>query len=220
MRALADLSAIEARVLGVLMEKEQTTPEYYPMTVNAIRAASNQKTNRLPVMNLAEEQVSLALESLGEDLLVTAASGARADRWKHRAELVWKLDPRTQALLTLLLLRGPQTAGELRIRSERMHAFASVDEVERALAELASFTDPLVWDLGRQPGQKENRWCAATATRPADTPDGAPPGESQGALAHLDALTDRMLTLEQTVERLELELQELRRATLPADPAD
>src|SRR3989442_8220737 len=143
MRALAELDPIEVRVLGVLMEKEQTTPEYYPMTLNAIRMACNQKTNRFPVMNLGEEQVQHALDRLDEDLLVARAGGVRADHWKQRADIVWKLNVRTKAVLTLLFLRGPQTPGELRSRSERMHAFATVEEVELALAELASHPEPL-----------------------------------------------------------------------------
>src|SRR2546425_11491464 len=92
MRALAELEPIEVRVLGVLMEKEQTTPEYYPMTLNTIKMACNQKTNRFPVMNLREEQVQQALDHLDEDLLVVRAGGARADHWKQRADIVWKLD--------------------------------------------------------------------------------------------------------------------------------
>src|SRR5690242_11695146 len=108
MRSLFELDSIEIRVLGALMEKEQATPEYYPMTVNGLRAACNQKTNRSPVMSLTDIQLEKALESLDADGLISRAGGARADHWKHRAEIVWKLSNRTLALLTLLMLRGPQ----------------------------------------------------------------------------------------------------------------
>jgi uncharacterized protein YceH (UPF0502 family) len=202
---LAELDPIEVRVLGVLMEKEQTTPEYYPMTLNAIKMACNQKTNRFPVMNLGEQQVQHALDRLDEDLLVARAGGARADHWKQRADIVWKLDLRTKAVLTLLFLRGPQTPGELRARSERMHAFASVEEVESALAELASYPEPLARELGRRPGQKEARWAAAGSLEPAD--ESVAPTQSESIVT----LEERIARLEQTVERLERELKDLNR---------
>ncbi|HEY2930690.1 MAG TPA: YceH family protein [Acidobacteriota bacterium] len=204
MRPLADLDPIEVRVLGVLMEKEQTTPEYYPMTLNAIRMACNQKTNRDPVMDLNEEQVQKALDSLDTENLVARAGGARADHWKHRADLVWKLNPRTQALLTLLLLRGPQTPGELRSRSDRMHAFASVEEVQATLVELASHPEPLARNLGRRPGQKETRWSASCSTEPADQPVSSAQNES------VVILEERVARLERTVEQLEIELKDLK----------
>ena len=203
MRTLAELSAVEIRVLGVLMEKEQTTPEYYPLTVNSITAACNQKTNRFPVMQVDEDQVLLALESLGEDQLVASVGGTRADHWKHRAELVWKLNPRTQALLTLLFLRGPQTPGELRNRSERMHAFASVEEVEGALAELAASEQALVFESPRQPGQKERRWSTTTAA--------AQPAAAAGIPERPDLeLAERVAALERRVEALEAELAQVK----------
>ena len=208
MRTLADFDPIEIRVLGVLMEKEQTTPEYYPMTLNSIRTGCNQKTNRFPVMTLNDEQVHRALESLAGDLLVAGAGGARADHWKHRADLVWKLNPRTLAVLTLLFLRGPQTPGELRLRSERMRAFASVEEVELTLNELASCPDPLACQLGRSPGQKEARWVAGGHTEPAG--ESVAPTQSGSIVA----LEERVARLEQTVERLERELTDLKRGKL------
>ena len=205
MRPLAELDPTEVRVLGVLMEKEQTTPEYYPMTLNAIRMACNQKTNRDPVVNLDEDQVEQALETLDQDLFVARAGGARADHWKHRADIVWKLNPRTQAVLTLLLLRGPQTVGEIRARSERMHPFASVEEVETALQELASSSEPLAHDLGRRPGQKETRWAAAFSSEAAGE---APPSVQTGSRS---ALEERIARLEERVERIELELEARKR---------
>jgi hypothetical protein len=204
MRCLAELDPVEIRVIGVLLEKEQTTPEYYPMTPNAIRAACNQKTNRFPVMNLSEAEVERVLENLDADLLVARAGGARTDHWKHRVDVVWKLNRRTQALLTLLLLRGPQTPGELRARSDRMHPFASVAEVDAALAELESLAEPLARELARRPGQKETRWGAANWAETGAEPLGQTSEEAS-------ALERRVASLEETVQRLERELNQLKR---------
>ncbi|MGI8783983.1 MAG: YceH family protein [Acidobacteriota bacterium] len=195
---------MEIRVLGVLLEKEQTTPDYYPMTLNAIRMACNQKTNRFPVMSLGEDEVQEALESLDQYFLVARAGGTRADHWKHRADLVWNLNPASQALLTLLFLRGPQTPGELRTRSERMHAFASVQEVEAALGELAASSEPLARELARRPGQKEARWAAESTADLAG--QSIAPIQLEPCSSGLD---QRVARLEQIVERLEEELKNL-----------
>jgi hypothetical protein len=152
------LDPVECRVLGALLEKEQTTPEYYPLTVNALVAACNQKTNREPVTELTEGEVTAALERLRKNVLVWSSEGARTERWRHALDRRWRLTPATKALVTLLLLRGPQTPGELRGRSERMRRFATPAEVEAALAELAAGREPLARELPRAPGQKENRW--------------------------------------------------------------
>ena len=176
------LDAIECRVLGALLEKEQATPEYYPLTLNALVAACNQKTNREPVMELDEGEVSAALDRLRKNVLVWSSEGARSDRWRHALDRRWRLGPATKAVVTLLLLRGPQTAGELRTRSERLHRFATPAEVEAALGELAAGREPLARELPRRPGQKENRWthlageepAAAPAARPFSAPRPAP----------------------------------------------
>jgi 2-methylisocitrate lyase-like PEP mutase family enzyme/uncharacterized protein YceH (UPF0502 family) len=153
------LDPIEVRVLGALLEKQQTTPEYYPLTLNALAAACNQKTNRDPVMALSEGEVRAALERLREHVLVWQIAGSRSEKWEQNAEKRWELDSATRALLTLLLLRGAQTPGELRSRSNRLHAFASITDVEAALRDLASGPEALVAELPRAPGQKEARWA-------------------------------------------------------------
>src|SRR5881227_2299334 len=152
------LDPVEVRVLGSLLEKEQTNPETVPMTVNALIAACNQKTNREPVMQLSEDQVVTAVDWLRQEVLAWRSEGARTERWQQSVSRRWGLDRAGKALMTLLLLRGPQTPGELRTRSERMHPFASLEEVEEALRRLAGIDEPLVRDLPRRPGQKEIRW--------------------------------------------------------------
>jgi uncharacterized protein YceH (UPF0502 family) len=200
------LDAADVRVLGALLEKEQTTPELYPLTVNALVQACNQKTAREPVMELFEDDVQSALRRLFEDVLVWRSEGARAMRWRQSVDRRWELDAATKAVITLLLLRGPQTAGELRSRSDRLHAFASVAEVEQALARLAAPPEPLVRELGRGPGQKEARWGHLLAGEPEvparalDEPPSPPP---------TPALGERVAELERRVEELEQRLRAL-----------
>lgn len=149
----------EIRVLGALMEKEQTTPDHYPMTINALVSACNQKTNRDPVTQLSETQVVEALDRLRLDVLTWRSDGARVERWEHRLSSRWQLAAPRKAIMTLLLLRGPQTPGELKSRSERMHHFDSVDEVLSVLGEMAGQHEgALVRELPRQPGKRETRW--------------------------------------------------------------
>ncbi len=152
------LDPVEQRVLGVLLEKEQTTPDQYPLTINATITACNQKTNRDPVMSLNETEVVEALDRLRLDVLAWRSEGARVERWQHSVERRWHLSGARKAVLTVLLLRGPQTPGELKTRTERMHPFSSTDEVERALEELAEGAEGLVEKLSRRPGQREIRW--------------------------------------------------------------
>jgi len=158
------LNHLEIRVVGALMEKEQATPEQYPMTVHALRAACNQKTNREPVMSLSEAQVLDTLESLRQDVLVWRTEGARVQRWQHSLNRRWELDGPRKAVMTLLLLRGPQTPGELRARADRLHTFHSLEEVQATLDALASGFDALVRELPRVPGQRETRFMHITGT--------------------------------------------------------
>lgn len=152
------LDAIEVRVLGALLEKEQTTPDLYPLTVNSLLTAANQRSNREPVTDYSVDDLEGALDRLRAEVLAWRTESARAERWAHCLDRRWQLDGPAKAVMTLLLLRGPQTPGELRTRGERLYAFASVEEVEATLQRLATVTDPLVHDLGRRPGQRETRW--------------------------------------------------------------
>ncbi|MEO8276504.1 MAG: DUF480 domain-containing protein [Thermoanaerobaculia bacterium] len=159
------LDPIELRILGALMEKERTTPEQYPLSVNALLQACNQKTSREPVTELTETEVVEALDRLRADALVFRVHSSRTERYEHCLDRRWHLDTAgAAAILPLLLLRGAQTVNELRTRCARLHPFASSEEVEATLARLASGPDALVRELGRQPGQRETRWIHLAGT--------------------------------------------------------
>ncbi|HBL26117.1 MAG TPA: DUF480 domain-containing protein [Acidobacteria bacterium] len=204
------LDATEIRVLGVLLEKEQTTPEICPLTVNAVLAGCNQKTNREPVMELSEGQVIDALERLRQEVLVWRTEGARSEKWQQSVVRRWGLDRAGKALMTLLLLRGAQTPGELRTRSERLHPFASLQEVEEALQRMAAIDEPLVAEQPRRPGQKEIRWIHLVGEILEPPPVAVPVAPDVPHRAG-SALGDRVARLEETVARLEAELAELRK---------
>jgi uncharacterized protein YceH (UPF0502 family) len=156
-----ELTIIEARVLGSLVEKQLSTPEYYPLTLNALSAACNQKSNRDPVMSLDETAILSAVDSLRDKNLVYLfyGSSSRTVKYKHMLPSVLELEPPAVAVITLLLLRGAQTIGELRGRSDRLYEFSGLGEVQETLDDLASRDDPLVIKLERQPGQKEARYA-------------------------------------------------------------
>jgi uncharacterized protein len=158
LRNPTELDAVCRRILGCLLEKEQTTPDYYPLTLNALIAACNQTTNRSPVMALKRHEVLAAIHSMGREGLVQRVTGPRADRWSHMLIQPLYAHPPSRALLTVLLLRGSQTVGELKGRTERMHPFESLEEVELVLRSLAQTEPPLARELPRRPGQKESRW--------------------------------------------------------------
>jgi hypothetical protein len=154
------LNHAEARVLGSLIEKDITTPDYYPLSLNALINACNQKSNREPVLTLDEETVRLALRNLQEKKLAGPVSGAdsRVTKYEHRLQEVFNFDRRETAILCVLLLRGPQTPGELRGRTERMHRFDDLSEVQSALQSLMQREPPIAKVLPRQPGTKEARY--------------------------------------------------------------
>lgn len=199
------LDPVEIRVLGALLEKQQATPAYYPMTVNSLVQACNQKTSRSPVMSLTETEVQTALDGLfQEDVFAWRSRVGRSTKWKQNVDRRWQLQPATKAVLTLLMLRGPQTVGELRLRTDRLHPFEDLTAVENALAALAPGEDPLVRELHRQPGQKENRWThllgdeelTEVATAPAPSPSRI------AAPDRLDQLEERVAAIEELLENL------------------
>jgi uncharacterized protein len=154
-----NLSPAEARVLGCLIEKEITTPDYYPLSLNALQNAANQKSNREPVMDLDEESIRRALHSLSDQQLArSAATDSRVPKYEHRLADVFNFHRHETALICVLLLRGPQTPGELRGRTERIHRFEHLDEVLSAMQRLMQREPPLARVLPRQPGTKESRY--------------------------------------------------------------
>ncbi|HXI13388.1 MAG TPA: YceH family protein [Thermoanaerobaculia bacterium] len=194
------LDAVGCRIIGSLIEKQLTTPDNYPLTLNALVAACNQKTNREPVTELGEDEVSRALDRLQQRSLAWRVLGGRSVRWDHNADKRWLLTPETKALIALLLLRGPQTSGELRSRSDRMFLFESIDDVESALRALSGRDEPLVASIPRRAGQKEDRWISLAGDIP---PDDKPARASE-------AMEVRLARLEALVGRMEAELAELK----------
>ncbi|HXR97710.1 MAG TPA: YceH family protein [Terriglobales bacterium] len=193
------LTEHEARVLGALMEKQVTTPEYYPMSLNALMNACNQKSNRDPVMTLGEDDVRLAARNLHEKGLVGTRPEGRVVKFEHHMQEALNLTRGQAAVVCMLLLRGPQTPGELRGRCERMYDFTELDEVMRVLHQLLEHDPPLAAMLARQPGTKESRYahllCGAVAA------ESAPQWEPAAGAAR--SLSERVAELEARIEALE-----------------
>ena len=202
------LDVHEARVLGVLLEKEQTTPDSYPLTINAVIAGCNQKTNRDPVCEMTETEVVEALDRLRLEVLAWRTAGPRAEKWEHRVTRRWHLVPRRKATLTLLLLRGPQTPGELKTRGERMVSFESVAQVEETLAEMAVGSEALVRELPRVPGQRGRRWAhlLASGEQALVEPVADVPTESSRSAPAGPPGMERILALEAAVEGMSAEV--------------
>jgi len=212
---LAALSLLDTRVLGVLVEKQRTVPDTYPLTLNALAAGCSQKTSRNPVMSVTEADVQATVDRLRSLSLVVESSGERVMRYAHNIERVLDVPSQAVALLATLMLRGPQTVGELRINSDRLHRFADGSAVEAFLHELAGRgTGALVAELPRQPGARENRWAhllsgaPSTATVPAAAPQ--PAADSIVAPAELAALKESVRRLEDELEVLKRQVAMLR----------
>jgi uncharacterized protein YceH (UPF0502 family) len=201
-QTLPVLEATELRVLGVLMEKSRTTPDYYPMTINSLTAACNQKTSRKPVVNYDDETVVQALDKLKRRGLVSTATGgsSRAIKYKHNFAIVFPVVPAEVAVICLLMLRGAQTPGELNTNSGRMYEFDSLDEVQEVLERLASAEPPYLVQLPRRAGQKEMRYAHLLSGTP-DVND-VDDDEPQVRSSHNE--------LEARVAKLESEVTELR----------
>jgi hypothetical protein len=197
------LNEVGARVLGALLEKEITTPDYYPLSLNSLVNACNQKSNRDPVMNLDEESVRDALRTLHDNSLARSVSAAdsRVTKYEHRLQEAFNFDRREAALFCELLLRGPQTPGELRTRAERMHRFDDLSEAQSALQRLMNREPPLVRVLARQPGTKESRYMHLLSG------EGTPVGSTAGRELPESLEREKMDGL----SRLSSEVGELRR---------
>jgi uncharacterized protein YceH (UPF0502 family) len=203
------LDAVEIRVLGCLMEKQLSTPEYYPLTLNALVAACNQKSNREPVMELTEAEVQSALDRLQDEKLVWKVMGGRAVRFDHNLDAVWHLKRPEKAILTLLFLRGAQTSGEVRGRSDRLYQFDSIGQAEDVLRDMAAHSEPLLRQLPRRPGQKEERWVhtvGGEVAEAAPVPEPAPVSAAEPLSSRVARLEERVAALQQALEALKLQL--------------
>jgi uncharacterized protein len=223
---LRPLSLLEARVLGVLVEKAITVPDTYPLSLNALTAGCNQKTARDPILALSDSEVLSAVDELKRLALVVEVSGSRVTRYEHNARRVLDVPTQSVALLATLVLRGPQTAAELRANAERLHRFADVSAAEGFLEELSARPPerggPLVVKLPRQPGAREARWAqllmgpvdpawlAATASAGAAAPaadaDPVPAGEIAALRAHQARLQDEVDLLRRQLAQLAADL--------------
>lgn len=205
------LNEVEVRVLGCLIEKEMTTPEYYPLSLNALTNACNQKSNRDPVMALAEEDVVRALNRMRfNQLTVVSGESSRVAKYRHLLAENMGLIPAELAVVCELLVRGPQTVGELRTRCERMHSFPDLTAVEEVLKELTERENPLIVRMPRQPGRKEARNAHLFSGMPdmtAEEHEAAP----EPARVRVMAENERMVKLEEEVAALRLEVAGLRR---------
>jgi len=203
---LPALSLLETRVLGTLVEKERTVPDSYPLTLNALVSGCNQKTSREPVLQASETEVQAALDNLKHCNLVVESSGGRVPRYAHNLERVLQVPTQSGALLTALMLRGPQTAGELRIACERLHRFADISAAEGFLQELAARpAGALVKELPRLPGAREKRWAHLLSGEPA--PEAPPAAATQDAP---EVSPGELAALKADVARLEAEVRALR----------
>jgi hypothetical protein len=205
------LNEIECRVIGALIEKEITTPEYYPLSLNALVNACNQKSNREPVMNLDESAVRKALHSLDNQSLVryVSASDSRVTKYEHRFQEAFNFYRHEVAILCVLLLRGPQTPGELRTRTERMHHFDDLSAVQSSLHHLMNREPPLAKVLSRQPGTKEARY-AHLLSGDVEAYEAKPGAEPEPEAAVSSANGERLESLERELASLRSEVADLR----------
>jgi hypothetical protein len=209
------INAVEARVLGSLIEKELTTPEYYPLSLNALTNACNQLSNRDPVVSYDENTVARALDSLREKKLVWVVTGAgsRVPKYEQRLSGTFNLAVQEAALLCVLMLRGPQTIGELRGRTGRMYEFQSLEEVEQVIRSLMSTEPPFISKLPRQPGTKESRFAHLLEGEvKIDHQPTAP--QPERAVLEVQAENERLSRLERQVQALGTELAELKQQFL------
>ncbi|MBE2243233.1 MAG: YceH family protein [Burkholderiaceae bacterium] len=210
---LRPLSPLEARVLGVLVEKQFTVADSYPLSLNALVLGCNQKTARAPVIAATDAEVQVAVDALKALALVVEVSGSRVARFEHNFRRVLGVPGQSEAILTLLMLRGPQTVAELRASTERLHRFADISSVEGFLDELAAREPPLVVKLARAPGAREQRWAhllcgdvEAPAAVAADAEDFVAAGEIASLKAEQARLREEVAALRATVARIAAEL--------------
>ncbi|GAB4374461.1 MAG: YceH family protein [Calditrichia bacterium] len=206
------LNQVEVRILGCLIEKESTTPEYYPLSLNALKNACNQKSNRYPVVNWDDATVVEGIKSLQREELVLVASGAgqRVRKYIHKFSEKYFVSRKALAVMCVLMLRGSQTVGEIRTRSERIYSFESLEEVSEALEELMERDQPLIVRLPRRPGQKESRYAHLLSGEPEIPVETFPEtGASDTAIQSQSEVVEKLV---EQVENLQQELQDLKKA--------
>lgn len=213
-KTLPVLTAPELRVLGSLIEKSKTTPDYYPMTLNALTAACNQKTSRYPVTDYEEETVVVALNSLkAQSLIATAVGGgSRVTKYKHNFTTVYETEPAELAILCLLMLRGPQTPGELNTNSGRLYEFGSLEEVVAVLNKLMAQGQPFVKELTRRPGQKEARYMHLLGQQTEDDAELQAELPQEPARKHVSEMETRISTLERELAEIKETLDRITKA--------
>lgn len=206
------LNEVEIRVLGALMEKEITTPDYYPLSLNALVNACNQKSNRKPSMSLDEDAVREALRSLDDQALArsSASTDSRVTKYEHQLQEVFNLDRRESAIFCVLLLCGPQTPGELRVRAERMHHFDDLSAVQSALQRLMQRESPLVKMLPKQPGTKEARYAHLLAGE-VETEQAEPMVKTASTIRSGPGSEERLSALEEKVANLQKDFADLKK---------
>lgn len=213
-QAIRSLTQLEGRVLAVLVEKQHTVPDTYPLSLNALTSGCNQKTARSPVMNASEAEILTAIDGLKRLSLAMEGSSSRVPRFEQNMKRVLGVPSQSVALLTTLLLRGPQTAAELRLNSARLHAFADISSVEVFLEELAAAEPPFVVKLPRAPGGRESRWmhllCGEVSiddiAERGGTDDNISPSEFESLKAEQKELAEKVSRLQALVERMAGEL--------------
>ncbi len=215
MSTLPHFSPLEARVLGVLIEKEKTVPDSYPLTANTLVLGCNQKTARDPVMSASESDVMAAIEGLKQHSLIVESSGGRVMRYAHNTRRAFKLPEQSVAILAILMLRGAQTAGELRLNCDRLYTFGDISSVEAFLEELSDAETPWVVKLPKAPGSREHRWvhllCGEVDIDAYETDSNSSMSRSKSEeIANLQAdvarLDEELATLREIVEKMQAEL--------------
>ncbi|SPB13894.1 hypothetical protein NOV72_01159 [Caballeronia novacaledonica] len=208
---LRELTPLEARVLGVLVEKQHTVPDTYPLSLNSLTSGCNQKTARSPVMNVSEDEVLTTIDGLKRLSLVFEGSSSRVPRFEHNVNRVLGVPSQSVALLATLFLRGPQTAAELRANSARLHSFADISSVESFLDELAANDPPRVVKLSRTPGERESRWmhllCGEVSV--SDMPLRETQGAESYSLSEFEALKSEQKRLTHEVAQLRAMVQQM-----------
>ena len=210
-KTLPLLNPVELRVLGALIEKSKTTPDYYPMTLNALTAACNQKTSRHPVTDFDEETVVIALNSLKAQSLVATAvgGGSRVVKYKHNFTTVHEIEPEQLAVLCLLMLRGPQTPGEINTNSARLYEFKSIEEVSSTLSRLSNSETPYVRELVKRPGQKEARYMHLLSDQTEEDTNYNSELPQEPARKHVSELESRVANLEQQLAEVKETLNKI-----------